>query len=134
MILAAERGRRLPPREDDAEPGRGVYFVALDEMPTMAQASDLAARAMNRRLRLLVYWPPLACRIFGWFNDLLSRVIKRPILLTSDKMAEGMAGSWICSCEKAKREMGFTCRIGLREGFETLVTWYREQGWLKKWL
>ncbi len=142
MVLAAERGQRLAPVGQaalpvipegplgtDVESGRGIYFVAMDEMPTLAQASDMAARAMNRRLPLLIYLPVLACWLLGLFNELLARVLRRSILLNADKMAEGVAGSWICTCDKAKRELGFSCRIDLREGFRQTVNWYRAHGW-----
>ena len=46
-------------------------------------------------------WGRLAARV----NDLRIRLTGRPRLVTSDKMAEGLAGSWTCSSTPSSAEM-----------------------------
>lgn len=130
LILSAERGRRLPPKGTAAPAGEGIYLLTLDDMHTLAEAADMAARAMNRRLRILVNLPDRVCHFVGLVNDVFCRITGRPNLMVSDKITEGTAGSWMVSADKAKRELGFCCRIGFEEGFRRLAEWYRKHGWL----
>jgi len=37
---------------------------------------------------------------------------------------------WICSCERAQRELGFIAVYGLHRGVAETAAWYREAGWL----
>lgn len=128
LIAAGREGERLPCPAENAPPGRGIYFMAMDEMVTIRQASDLAARAMNRRLRLFIRVPGFLCRFAALVNSRFVRLTGRPRLAIPDKIAEGLAGSWMCSSEKAKRQLGFSCRIQLAEGLRLLADWYRRQG------
>ena len=128
LILAAEHGRRLP--ADDGEPGEGIYFAALEEWPNLAEVGRLAADALGRKLWHTFHVPGPLCRFFGHCNDVISRISRRPLLLSSDKMREGLAGPWLCTAEKARRELGFACSVGLAEGFRRTVKWYEAQGWL----
>lgn len=130
LILAAERGRRLPPQGIDAPAGQGIYYMLMDDMHTLAEAAHTAAKAMNRRLRLLVNLPDGVCHFVGRVNDVFCRITGRPNLMVSDKITEGTAGSWMFSADKAKRELGFRCRIGFHEGFQRLADWYRKHDWL----
>jgi len=130
LLLAAERGMRLVRTESGPESERGIYFAALDEWPTLAEVGALAAQALDCRLWHTFHMPGPVCQLYARCNDVLARLIRRPILLSHDKITEGLAGSWLCSAEKAKRELGFVCRIGLAEGFRRTAAWYRDQGWL----
>jgi nucleoside-diphosphate-sugar epimerase len=126
MILAAQHGRRLTADRDDA----GVYFVALDERPNVAELTQLLAEIVGRR-RLRIFHVPAA---LGWLgvhiNNLRSRLTGRAYWLNADKIREALAGSWICDPSRAKRELGFACRSDLASGLRDASRWYREQGWL----
>lgn len=134
MLLAAERGQRL------ADPGidgpnslddQGLYFVALDEQPTLAEVAYLAAEAQSCRAPRTIHVPRFLCWMGARFNDLRTRILGRTYWLCSDKLREALAGSWICSADKAKRELGFVCRVNLTQGFRITIDWYHDQGWLK---
>ncbi len=130
LLLAAERGQRLPAAEHDADPGHGVYFVALDERPTLVEVAELIARSQGRRLWHTFQVPAWLCRLGGHCNERIARWTARPCLLSSDKMREALAGSWLCAADKARRELDFTCRTGLATGFQQAVDDYRARGWL----
>jgi nucleoside-diphosphate-sugar epimerase len=129
LVVAAERGRRLLP-DEGAERGRGTYFVALDEHTTFEEAGRLAARALGKSLWHTFHVPRPLLRLVAGANGLRARLTRRPILLTADKLAEGLAGPWLCSGGKARQELGVECRVGLAEGLERAAAWYRANGWL----
>ncbi len=126
--MAAALGERLA--ASDADVGRGVYFVAMDERPSVRDLGDLAGRTMGTSFIRHVVIPPWAARFAARATDFVARLTMQPMLLTSDKMSEALAGSWICSSAKAKRAWGFACRTGLADGFAKTVAWYRRHGWL----
>jgi nucleoside-diphosphate-sugar epimerase len=125
LLLATERGEVLGP-----DGGRGVYFVALDEMPTYAELGRLVGAAVGCEHVRAVAAPRALCRAVGRVNDLRVWLTGRPLLLTTDKMREGVAGSWTCSSAKAKRDLGFACRVGLADSFRRMAAWYAERGLL----
>jgi nucleoside-diphosphate-sugar epimerase len=128
LTQAALQGERLA--NDEARPDQGVYFVALDEHPTMGELGHLAGIALGGIPARPLVVPAWLSQLTGHVNDFLARLTMQPKLITSDKMREALAGSWLCSSDKAKRHWGFTCRIGLADGFQKTVQWYRDQRWL----
>jgi nucleoside-diphosphate-sugar epimerase len=129
MHLAAERGRRLAPVQESPN-DQGLYFVAMDDQITLVQMARLAAEVQGRRPPLTICLPSILCWFIAWFNDCRSPLMGRPYFLNSDKIREALAGAWICSADKAKRELGFLCRTDLAGGFAGASQWYRDQGWL----
>jgi nucleoside-diphosphate-sugar epimerase len=128
ILLAAERGQRLA--HDPSGTGQGLYFVSLDEHPTMAEAAELAAAVQGRPRPRTFHIPLFLCWLSAYFNELRTRLTGRLFLVNPDKFREALAGSWICSPAKAKRELGFTCRTDLAAGFRLTSQWYLDQGWL----
>lgn len=129
MVLAARRGLRLAAL--DAGPAdQGTYFVALDEYPTLSEVADLAAHVQGLAIRRTYHVPTFLLWVGCWVNMVRMWILRRPAFLNTDKVREILAGSWICSPLKAKRELGFTCATGLADGFRLTCQWYHQQGWL----
>ncbi|MBM4069240.1 MAG: NAD(P)-dependent oxidoreductase [Planctomycetes bacterium] len=130
LVKAARNGEHLPPDTRTAPPGRGIYFMAMDEMRSLREASELTARALKRKMLAFIYFPAFLCRFLAKVNDRIAQRISRPSLMVPDKIAEGLAGSWMCSSDKAKRELGFSCHFQLEAGLRMLAQWYRKHGWM----
>jgi nucleoside-diphosphate-sugar epimerase len=125
LVLAADRGEALGPTA-----GQGVYYTALPETTTYAELGRLAGATVGQSRVWAVPLPWVTCRTAGAFNDLIGRLTGRPRLLTTDKLRDGLAGSWTCSSAKAARDLGFTCDISLAESFRQMADWYRARGLL----
>src|SRR5581483_7764827 len=102
---------------------RGVYFAALDEQPTLAEVGRLSGECVGRPGARTVGLPRAFCRFWGHVIDAWVTFTRHPRLLTADKMRDMLAGSWTCTTQKAKDELGFSCQVGLREGFARTVAW-----------
>jgi nucleoside-diphosphate-sugar epimerase len=127
---AAVGGQRLSASAAAPEQSSGIYFVAMDESCTLAEFGRLAGEVFGREGVRTVPIPRMLCRAMGSMNDFWALISSRPQLLSSDKMCEALAGSWLCKSDKAKREWGFHCEISLREGIKRAADWYIAQGWL----
>ncbi|MBN1928225.1 MAG: NAD(P)-dependent oxidoreductase [Chlorobiaceae bacterium] len=66
----------------------------------------------------------------GTALEAVAKLSGRPALINRDKAAELVQDYWVCSPEKAARELGFTARIPLAAGVAETLRWYRETGWL----
>jgi len=130
LMLAAARGKRLPP---DTDPGEGVaegiYFAAAEEDPTYARLGRLTAVGLGRRA-LLVPTIPQSVWLAAGATELTAQVLRRPLLLNIDKAREARAGSWVCSARRASEELGYRVGATLGERFRQAAEWYRREGWL----
>jgi nucleoside-diphosphate-sugar epimerase len=134
LIASAQHGERLPARDETSPEsnsnGRGRYFVAADEHPTFAELSRMVARSLNRpyalaiRLPLAAIWPVVVP------GEIAGRITGRARYLSCERAREFTAGHWICSAEKAKRDLGFSPGAPLAERIKQTADWYLREGWL----
>lgn len=108
----------------------GTFFLANDAPVRWADLFRSAARVAQSSLFVDAEIPGWLVGLGAAAGDVLARVTGTAGLLTSEKVALAKPEFWICSNERAKRELGFTPRIGLQEGFRETYDWYRAQGWL----
>jgi nucleoside-diphosphate-sugar epimerase len=54
----------------------------------------------------------------------------RPPLLTISRTIEVAERFWNCSCDRARKDLGFAPKIDIVEGSRLTVEWYRAHGWL----
>ncbi|HTQ40562.1 MAG TPA: NAD-dependent epimerase/dehydratase family protein [Pirellulales bacterium] len=144
LIAAAERGERLraPSPTNDVEEiahpsgtalsnsGRGYYFLAADEHPLFAELGRMIARTVNRPYAWAIHLPMPSIWLVAGGGELLGRITRRPRYLNLDRGRELSAGHWICSPEKARRDLGFVPGASLTARIEQTTQWYREHGWL----
>jgi len=130
LILAAEKGERLPPEGAEAPRGQGYYFAACEEHPTYFRLGRLIAEALGRRLFFMVPAPWPAVRLVGAANELIGQVLRSPLALNLDKSREATAGCWFGSSQKATDQLGFQVGAGLLDRLRETARWYREQRWL----
>ncbi|GAB4128173.1 NAD-dependent epimerase/dehydratase family protein [Thermopirellula anaerolimosa] len=130
LLAAAERGERLPgPQDQDAARGTGYYFAAGPDHPTYGQLGKMMGAALGRRVLVLPIAPPVVWLVAA-VNTVVGRLTRRPKALSLDKVREALAGSWVCSSEKAERQLGFRVGASLAERLKQTADWYKTQGWL----
>ncbi|HEX5105500.1 MAG TPA: NAD-dependent epimerase/dehydratase family protein [Pirellulaceae bacterium] len=129
LLLAAERGQRVPPR-GGGSPGQGRYFAAAPEYPTWAEMGRIVRPMLNRPFAPVLLIPsPIAWCVAG-VNEVTGRLRGKAYWVNFDKVREALATSWACSGEAARRDLGFTPQWPLAKRFEETIAWYRIQGWL----
>jgi dihydroflavonol-4-reductase len=131
LILAAERGARLLPlREGDASRAQGFYFAASETNPAYADLGRMIGRALGRRRVATFSAAKPAILMVAAGSQLLGRLLGRPLFLNLDKAAEIEAGSWVCSAQAARQQLGFSVAAPLEDRLRQTARWYREVGWL----
>lgn len=114
--------------EDDRAVGQ-TYFVAEGRDYDWQQMSDLVAAALDKRaVRLVV--PERLLPVIAAVASLQARIVRQPALLNDQKLIELRQRYWLCSAEKARRELGFEARYDLATGVRLTAQWYKANGWL----
>ncbi|MCB9832347.1 MAG: NAD-dependent epimerase/dehydratase family protein [Planctomycetes bacterium] len=108
---------------------RGRYFVAAPGVHSDAEMLGYIEAALGRRA-LKPRLPHLLAGGLAALNDLVAPLMKRPPLLSGQKMRELRPERWVVDCSRLERDTGFVCPTGLAEGIRLTAAWYRDQGWI----
>lgn len=128
LLLAAEHGERLPfsPAQKNGEKstekfeeeraekslpkdmtGIGIYYVSQTEHPTYMEMGPLFGKALRRKFTFILPTTPIILRIVCAWNEWRMTRTGRVKALNADKFREINAGSWSCSADKARKQLGF---------------------------
>ncbi|MFW6188882.1 MAG: NAD-dependent epimerase/dehydratase family protein [Planctomycetota bacterium] len=107
----------------------GTYHLAHPEPVTQEQFLGTIARQMGVRPLYLPLPTPMLY-VVCLSSELRARLTRSPSILNLQKVPEYTAGGWVCSTERARRELGFVARVPVEEGVARTLRWYRSQGWL----
>lgn len=106
-----------------------TYFAASPEIVTAREMAETIATHAG-------HWT-IPCPLPTWAlwplcigQELLARATAKPRLLNMQKLAELRAPGWVCDPSLLKKEIGFECRTGLKQGIVETWEWYQDQGWL----
>lgn len=128
LISVAQSGERL----GDLSTGTGLYFPAADEMPSFRELGELIGLAVGRpRIRAIRVPTELVWGV-ATVNSMINSLLERQIFLNRDKAREVTGGSWTCSNEKIKRDLGWSPAAFLAERLQQTALWYRHHQWLPK--
>jgi nucleoside-diphosphate-sugar epimerase len=106
-----------------------TFYVASPEVTTApALAGEIAVqmKAWTLPLRL----PVAALWLMCCLQEAVSRLTRKPSLLSRQKHAELRAPGWVCDPGRLRQALGFVCVNTLKSGITTTLAWYRQQGWL----
>ena len=106
-----------------------TYFLG-DRALTWRALHELVAAAVGRPVRA-VDLPDWLVRAGGAAGSAWSTLTGRTPLLNAHKAALGRQAYWLCSCERARRELGYAPSIALPHGLRQTYLWYLEQAWLR---
>jgi nucleoside-diphosphate-sugar epimerase len=130
LILAAERGARLPAEnQNDGSIGRGYYFAASEQDPTYSDLGRLVAKSTGHRVLVIPAAMPVVHTVAA-LGEVVSHVSRQPTVLNIDKAREIAAGSWVCSAQSARKELGFRVGAPLIDRLRQTAEWYEQAGWL----
>ncbi len=130
IMLVSDRGTRVDVRDATEESFRqGCYFVCDDATPRYSQLGDMIGKAMGKDQVVKLPVPDMIACTAGGMASVLARLRGRASVFSLDKVREGVAGSWICSAERIKQELGFKPAASLEQRIQETVDWYSERGW-----
>lgn len=108
-----------------------VYHIAEPVVRPWSGVTELIARAVGRS-PVDVPIPRLLLTAAAGLSEATARLGRRATIFNRDKVRELLAPGWICTTDRAARELGFRASIPLEEGIPATAAWYRSAGWLSR--
>lgn len=107
----------------------GQTYFACDANLTYTDLSLAIAQAMNRRT-VQVRLPEAVLGPMSLGARVQQRLTGKTPLLNEQRIVDMRQRYWLCSDEKARRELGFAPRYDLPTAVQETADWYLENGWL----
>ena len=114
--------------EDDRAIGQ-TYFAAESQSYDWREMSEMIASAMDKRAARVIL-PEWLLPVIAAAAGLQSWFTGQPALLNDQQLLELRQRYWVCSAEKARRELGFEAQYDLETGIRLTAQWYQENGWV----
>lgn len=106
-----------------------IYFMANPEPVVWREFSLLIAETLGRRV-VAVPVPLSLIRMVSLGGDILGRIRGAAVLFRSEKLVEMKQLAWVCSSEKARRDLGWEPVVPLKEAVRRTAQWYKDHKWL----
>ncbi len=133
LLLSAQRGTRLVASSpgSTSSSSQGYYFAASDEQPTFAELGVLIGLSLGRaRVFVCRSSRPYLLWSAAAFAEAVSRLRGKPYIFNFDKAREAQAGSWTCSAQAIRGDLGFAPHAPLIDRLRQTADWYRQQNLL----
>ena len=121
------KGIELGLTKDEAK--NRTFYIGSERQYGWRELSDLAAKLMGRR-GLFVPIPHISVSVIAGLAEFTSLFKKKPSVMNWEKRLDLTQPNWTLSIERAHKELGYTPKVGIGEGFEETINWYREEKWL----
>lgn len=103
-----------------------IYNISGSRIYSNSEIAEAISSALGKKpikLRLPKFMLFLAAGIG-------QKISKQSNIINKDKMKELQYSNWTCDSSKAKEELGFTSKVGIKEGAKWTADWYRIHQWL----
>jgi dihydroflavonol-4-reductase len=107
----------------------GQTYFACNQAHRHTELSATIARVLNKR-PLRITLPEAMLTPIALWSKVQGRLTGRPALLNEQKVTEMRRPYWLCSGEKAQRELGFAPQYDLETAIRETADWYLANGWL----
>lgn len=107
----------------------GGYNITDGNSYTRYQLSDTVKRILKRKA-VRLHLPMYLIRTVAFFLETANGWLKKPSVLSREKLRELAAKNWICDISKARNELAFQPKFDLQKGMEDSMEWYIRNKWL----
>ncbi|MBM3300737.1 MAG: NAD(P)-dependent oxidoreductase [Deltaproteobacteria bacterium] len=106
-----------------------IYFLANPEAVIWSHFTLQVAHVMGFSAVSLPV-PVTALKLMGLAGDLAGRIRGAATLIRSEKVVEMNQLAWVCSTEKAYKDLNWRPEIPLDEAIRRTAKWYMEHKWI----
>lgn len=108
--------------------GVRTYFLSSERGYNWHEIRDATSNALGRKL-LTINVPARMVKSVGKITESTASFFGNYPVMNEDKAKE-MVLSWVCSVDKAIKELGYKQNIDLNEGILNTINWYKRHNWL----
>lgn len=108
----------------------GIYNITDGNCYNRYEFSDITREILKKKA-IRFHLPMQMVRSLAFVLETTNGWLKKPSVLSREKLHELAAKNWICDISKAKKELDFTPKFDLQTGLEDSIAWYTKNNWLK---
>ncbi len=108
--------------------GVRTYFLSSERGYNWHEIRDATSNALGKKL-LTINVPARMVKSVGKITEKTASFFGNYPVMNEDKARE-MVLSWVCSVDRAIKELGFKQKIDLNEGIHNTINWYKRHNWL----
>ena len=113
----------------EKEAAWGQTYLGTAYTCSYTQFSASIAQALNKQ-PLVITVPTMLLTPIAFWSRIQGKLTGRPALLNDQRVLDMRQRYWLCSGEKARRELGFVPKYDLGAAVQETVDWYQENHWL----
>jgi nucleoside-diphosphate-sugar epimerase len=102
-----------------------TYFLCEGEIYTGGEIALEISSVLQVKAR-----PVKVPKFMMPFIAAISEKINKRGIINKDRVEDCRHTHWICDSGKARKELGFSPKVGMKEGIQWTADWYRKQRWL----
>ncbi|MCH8495336.1 MAG: NAD(P)-dependent oxidoreductase [Balneolales bacterium] len=114
--------------EKDRREGVETFFISSERGYSWHEISDATSAALGKKL-MRINVPESAVKNVGTIAQTAASFFGKYPVMNEDKARE-MVLSWVCSIEKAQKELKFEPKVSLEDGIRDTILWYKKHQWL----
>jgi len=107
-----------------------IYFITSKEFYNWPRIMEVLKIALGKKLFLKIRIPQPLVLGAGGISEFFGNFSKKPPVFDKEKALDFIQDYWICSPEKAKKDLGFESQIELQDGFNETAKWYIDNKWI----
>ncbi|MEO6720542.1 MAG: NAD-dependent epimerase/dehydratase family protein [Ferruginibacter sp.] len=107
----------------------GIYNITDGKSYNRYEFSNIIKKILKRKAFRFHIPMPLV-RGLAYSLETINAWLKKPSVLSREKLLELAAKNWICDIAKAKIELGYSPKYDLQTGLEDSIAWYSKNKWL----
>lgn len=106
-----------------------IYFISDGVIYSNEEIINEIASVLHVR-PLKIKLPRTVLPTIGFFGERISKLMGKSTIISRDKIKELMYSDWVCDITKAKNDLCFKPKVGIKEGIKWTADWYRIHKWL----
>jgi nucleoside-diphosphate-sugar epimerase len=130
VVYAADAASACIQAIDRDVPSGSAYFVDDGKVYVWLDMLKDIERAVGKEALVRLSIPFPVVRGVAAFNEIMSKVTGKAVMLTRDKLVELSAPHWVCDSSATRLDLGWAPKVSWEEGTRLSAKWYRDNGWL----
>jgi 2-alkyl-3-oxoalkanoate reductase len=130
VVYASDAANACIQAIDHDVPSGSAYFVDDGKVYVWLDMLKDIERAVGKPALVRLSIPFPIVRGAALFNEVMSKVTGKAVMLTRDKLMELSAPHWVCDSSDTRRDLGWAPKVSWEEGTRLAAKWYRDNGWL----
>jgi nucleoside-diphosphate-sugar epimerase len=106
-----------------------IFFISDGIVYSNNEIIEEIASALNVKC-LRIRLPRALLPVISFFCERISKIMGKTTMINSDKIKEVMYADWVCDITKARSELGFEPKVGIKQGIKWTADWYKIHRWL----